>query len=188
MAIEQWMSWEGGVDLMALTADNADGQMPNIMLHVARMVHTPVGSAPAGMVLWQPDPAAMPQIAGFVSSNREVGAYFGPNIFEGTPFENAPVLEATIEISNDAQSASARVTIGEMVFESHLSNIGELQLINRAIGEGGNMMPFTQQGLEGAAQTATLKVNGEDVPLILPSATMSGAPAALWAPCGIYAR
>ena len=188
MAIEQWMSWEGGVDLLALTADNAAGQMPNIILHVARMVHTPVGSAPSGMILWQPDPQAMPQIAGFVSSNAEVGAYFGPHIFAGTPFENAPVLDATIEITADDSGAKARVVVGDMVFESHLSNIGALELVQRGAGEDGSMMPFAQQGLEGAAQSATLKVNGEDVPLILPAATMSGAPAALWAPCGTYAR
>lgn len=188
MTVEHWMSWEGGVDLIALTADNAAGQMPNIILHVARMVHTPVGSAPSGMILWQPNPQAPPQIAGFLSSNPQVGAYFGPHIFAGTPFENAPVLDATIEITSDAESASARVTIGDIVFESHLSEIGPLQLIQRAPGEGGSMMPFAQQGLEGTAQNATLKVNGEDVPLILPGATMSGAPAALWAPCGTYAR
>ena len=189
MAIEQWMSWEGGVDLMAMTRDNATGQMPNIIVHVARMVHTPVGSAPSGMILWQPDPNAPPQIAGFVSHDPKVGAYFGPHIFAGTPFENVPVLEGLIEISaGEADGARARVTVGGMVFESHLSEVSELQIIHRAIGEAGNMMPFAQQGLEARAQKATLKVNGEDVPLVLPDATASGAPAAMWAPSGLYAR
>jgi len=44
MAVTQWMSWEGGVDLIAVTAP--DVAMPNVIVHVARMVHTPVGSAP----------------------------------------------------------------------------------------------------------------------------------------------
>ncbi|HEY0076918.1 MAG TPA: hypothetical protein VGB77_22730 [Abditibacteriaceae bacterium] len=189
MAIEQWMSWEGGVDLIALTPENAAGQMPNIIVHVARMVHTPVGSAPAGMILWQPDPNAPPQIAGFVSPDPQVGAYFGPHIFAGTPFENGPVLEGSIEISfSETEGARARVTVGDMVFESHLSDIGPLELIHRGLGESGNMMPFAQQGLEGNAQSATLKINGENVPLILPPATLSGAPAAAWAPSGLYAR
>lgn len=186
MAIEQWMSWEGGVDLIAHTTENS-GPMPNVILHVARLVHTPVGSAPAGMVLWQPDPQAAPQVMGFISENPQVGAYFGAHIFAGTPFETAPVLEAKIEISHDENGARARVTIGDTVFESHLSGIGALQQVNRAAGEG-NMMPFAQQGLEAKAQNAILKINGEDVPLVLPPVTMSGSPAAVWAPCGLYAR
>ena len=45
MSISKWMSWEGGVDLVAVTSP--DLQMPNVIVHVARMVHTPVGSAPS---------------------------------------------------------------------------------------------------------------------------------------------
>lgn len=188
MAIEQWMSWEGGVDLIAVTPENAGGQMPNIIVHVARMVHTPVGSAPAGMILWQPDPQAPPQIAGYVSRDPKVGAYFGPHIFAGTPFENAPVLEGSIEISHAADGAHARVTVGDLLFESHLTAIGPLELIHRGLGESGNMMPFAQQGLEARAQSATLKINGENVSLILPESTLGGGPAAVWAPSGLYAR
>lgn len=192
MAIEHWMSWEAGVDLIGMIGDNTGNAMPNVILHVARMVHTPVGSAPSGMVFWQPDPQAPPQIAGFISENSTVGAYFGPHIFAGTPFENAPVLDATIEISTGDASASARVTIkaptGEMVFESQLSDWDELQIVHRGAGTDGSMMPFAQQGLEARARTATLKVNGEEVTLTLPEATMSGAPAATWAPTGLYAR
>ena len=58
MAMKNWMSWEGGVDLIAKTS--AEIEMPNVIVHVARMVHTPVGSAPGGMLFWQPDPAAAP--------------------------------------------------------------------------------------------------------------------------------
>jgi len=68
------MSWEGGIDLVAVTSP--DLQMPNIIVHLGRMVNTPVGNAPSGMVLWQPDPNAMPLVMGFVSTNHEVGKYF----------------------------------------------------------------------------------------------------------------
>lgn len=50
MAYENWMAWEGGVDLIAKTS--GDLAMPNVIVHVARMVHTPVGSAPAGMLFY----------------------------------------------------------------------------------------------------------------------------------------
>ena len=185
MAIEQWMAWEGGVDLVALTQEGSE--MPNVILHVARMVHTPVGSAPSGMVLWQPDSSAPPQLAAFISTDPQVGAYFGPNIFAGTPFENVPVLKAQIEIFIDLPDAvGARVTIEEagMVFESRLTSPGALEQINRAPG----FLPFTQQGLEACGQSATLRLNGEEIALTLPEWTMSGGPAACWAPCGIYAR
>ena len=96
MSVTNWMSWEGGVDLVAMTA--AGLPMPNIIVHVARMVHTPVGSAPAGMILYQPDPKGAPVVMGFVSSDAKLAAYVGPKIFAGTPFEKAPALTGTIEI------------------------------------------------------------------------------------------
>jgi len=33
-----------------------------------------------------------PILSAFVSEDEEVGHYFGPHIFAGTPFENAPVI------------------------------------------------------------------------------------------------
>jgi len=50
------MSWEGGVDLVGATSPEA--QQPNVIVHVARLVHTPAGSAPAGMLLYHPPPRA----------------------------------------------------------------------------------------------------------------------------------
>ena len=47
MAVTQWMSREGGVDLITVTAP--DVAIQNVIVHVARMVHTPVGSAPCGL-------------------------------------------------------------------------------------------------------------------------------------------
>ena len=44
------MSWEGGMDLVAVTSP--DLQMPNVIVHLGRMVHTPVGisGGPAAVV------------------------------------------------------------------------------------------------------------------------------------------
>jgi hypothetical protein len=176
------MSWEGGVDLVALTAP---GAMPNVIVHTARMVHTPVGSAPAGMILWQPNPAAPPAVMGFVSPDLNVARYFGPNIFAGTPFESAPALQASIAVQIAADSASARVSVGAFTFEARLSALGGAELIHRAPAA---MPPFFQQGLERTAAKAELLVNGEKVSLIFPPVGISGGPAVVVAPCGIYAR
>jgi len=96
MPLSAWMSWEGGVDLVGATSPEA--QQPNVIVHVARLVHTPAGSAPAGMLLYHPPPESPPVCAGFVSPDPVVGAYFGPNVFAGTPFEGLPVVTAEIEV------------------------------------------------------------------------------------------
>ena len=181
--MNNWMSWEGGVDLVAKT--HADLEMPNVIGHVARMVHTPVGSAPSGMIFWQPDPAAAPLAFGFVSSDPKVAAYFAGHIFVGTPFEGAPAIVGTITITTDAEQATARVEIPGFVFESHLSDFSETTLINR---EPLPTAPFRQQGLETAASHACLKVNGEKIGLVIPAVGMTGGPCAVVAPCGLYAR
>jgi hypothetical protein len=183
MSLENWMSWEGGVDLVALTQEGL--QMPNVIVHVARMVHTPAGSAPSGMLFWQPDVSAAPQVFGFVSSDAAVGAYFGKHIFAGTPFENAPVLVGDIRICISPEQASARVEVPGFLFESTLIGFSDTVLINRVPAQ---TAPFHQQGLEAAAAHASLKVNGADMNLIIPPVGMSGGPAAVLAACGIYAR
>jgi len=184
MAISKWMSWEGGIDLTAVTDSRLN--MPNVIVHVARMVHTPVGSAPSGMVLYQPDPGANPLVMGFISEDPAVGEYFGPNIFAGTPFENAPVLTAKIEINSaTAGIVSARVTIGQVLIETELRMLGALELVNRAAAA---MPPFSQQVLEATAAAATLKINGKAVNIIVPPIGISGGPAAVWSPIGFYAR
>lgn len=181
--ITKFMSWEGGVDLVAATQEGL--AMPNVIIHVARMVHTPAGSAPSGMVLYQPDPAGAPAVIGFVSSDAAVGAYFGPNIFVGTPFEQAPVLAATIEVETSATRAASKVTVGGHVFEVEMTNLGALERINR---EPGGMTPFTQDVLEAIAGSVTLKVNGTPVPVMLPPVGISGGAPAVSAPAGFYAR
>ena len=75
MANKEWMSWEGGVDVAGFTAGRL--ATPNVLVHVARVVHTPFGSAPAGMIVWQPDPKSPPVLAGFICTDATVGGYFG---------------------------------------------------------------------------------------------------------------
>jgi hypothetical protein len=178
------MSWQDGVDLVAATAPNL--QMPNLLFHVARIVHTPLGSAPAGMVFFQPDPAAPPQVMGFISPNLELAKFFGPHIFAGTPFENAPALQATIDITLSPDAASARIAVANRLFETRLSALKPLELITRPPSA---MTPFTQQGLEAPAASASLSIDGQPLPnLLIPAIGLSGGPAAVYAPTGIYAR
>lgn len=184
MSVSQWMSWEGGVDLVAATEEGL--VMPNVLVHVARIVHAPVGSAPSGMLLYQPDPAAPPAVMGFISSAPEVGKYFGPSIFAGTPFEQAPVLQATIEVELDLpDSVGAKVTVGDFVFETRLSDLGAMELVNRPSAA---MTPFVQQGIERAAARTSLTVNGKEVKILVPPVGITGGPAAVYSPCGTYAR
>lgn len=159
--------------------------MPNVIVHVARMVHTPAGSAPSGMIFWQPDPSAPPLAFGFVSTDPAVGAYFGKHIFAGTPFENAPVIQADIRICTSADEAAARVEIPGFLFETRLCGLGGHTLVQR---EPSPAAPFFQQGLEAAATCASLKVNGEEIDLFLPPMGITGGPPAVSAPCGTYAR
>jgi hypothetical protein len=181
--VKKWMSWEGGIDLVALTQPGL--QMPNVIVHLARMVHTPVGSAPSGMILWQPDPAAAPAVMGFVSTDPEVGRYFGPHIFAGTPFEQAPVLNGFIQIDIAGNKAYSKCSVGGHVFEVEMGDFSEPYLINR---EPAAMPPFHQQGVEIHARKVSLKVDGQPVELIVPPVGITGGPASVVAPNGVYAR
>jgi hypothetical protein len=183
MSLNNWMSWEGGVDLVAKTS--AALEMPNVIVHVARMVHTPAGSAPSGMLFWQPDPAAAPLVFGFVSSDPAVAAYFAKHIFAGTPFENAPAILGSIDITVSPSAATARVEVPGFVFETALSDFAETGMIDR---QPLPTAPFRQQGLEAAAAKATLKVNGAPVEITIPPVGMSGGPCAVLSACGVYAR
>ncbi|MBX3736866.1 MAG: hypothetical protein KF715_09270 [Candidatus Didemnitutus sp.] len=181
--LSDWMSWEGGVDLVACTAPAL--AMPNVIVHVARLVHTPRGSAASGMVLFQPDPAAAPAVLGFVSTDAQVGAYFGPRIFAGTPFEAAPVLAAEIAIDVTADAVGALVRVGGHELRTRLTRLSAPTLVHRAPEP---MTPFWQQGVECAAASAQLWVDGREVPLLVPPVGITGGPAAVHAPCGLYAR
>ncbi|MDB4438298.1 hypothetical protein N9195_01775 [bacterium] len=149
------------------------------------MVHTPVGSAPAGMILVQSDSGAPPELMGFVSSDLAVGDYFGPNIFAGTPFENAPVLEAQISISQDGDTLTATVEVGGKTIVCMLSSPDGLEAINR---EPGAMTLFSQQVLEGAAGSAEVSIDGEAVDVSVAQTGLSGGAGAVSSPAGIYSR
>ncbi|MGG9970668.1 hypothetical protein ACQ33O_02645 [Ferruginibacter sp. SUN002] len=181
--VTKWMSWEGGVDLVAVTSP--DLQMPNVIVHLGRMVNTPVGNAPSGMIFWQPDTNAAPLVMGFVSTNPKVGAYFGPNIFADTPFEQAPVLDAQIEIITTATSAYSKCVVGGFTFEVEMSDLSAPYLINRTPSA---MPPFHQQGVEMSCGKTILKVNGEVINIIIPPVGITGGPASVVSPNGVYAR
>ena len=181
--VSKWMSWEGGIDLVALTAP--DLQMPNLIVHLARMVNTPVGSAPSGMILWQPDATQAPAVMGFVSSNESVGQYFGPNIFAGTPFEQAPVLNGDIKIDITKDSATCTCNVGDYTFEVKMSDFSDPYLIDRLPSA---MPPFYQQGVEIHARKTVIKINGELINIIIPPVGITGGPASVVSPNGVYAR
>jgi hypothetical protein len=122
---------------------------------------------------------------GFVSTDAGVGGYFGPHIFGGTPFEQAPVLDAAIEIKTGAGWASSSVKAGGFLFEVEMTGLGELEHLNRAAS---GMTPFTQDVIEAVAGAVTLKVNGSPVSIIVPAVGVSGGPAAVYVPTGVYAR
>jgi len=183
VAMTSWMSWEGGVDLCGATRRGLAA--PNVVLNVGRMVHTPAGSAPCGMIVWQPDPAAPPALAGFFSPLIKVGRYFGPSLFAGTPFEAAGVMKASIEVVVGRDGVGTKVILGDHTFVSRLSGLGPLERIERAPTAA---TPFWQQALEAAAARATLEVDGQEVPLFLPPVGIGGGPAACWSPAGLYAR
>jgi hypothetical protein len=174
--LNHWMSWEGGVDLLGMTANGL--AMPNAIIHVARMVHTPRGSCPAGMIFWQPDPAGAPALFGFVASDPAVGAYFGPTMFAGTPFEQAPVHQAVITIAIAADRATARVEVAGHLIETSLGNLAPQVLVDRAPG---GMAPFRTQGVERPAGSGSLRIDGKDIAL----ANLTGS---LVSPTGVYGR
>lgn len=182
MSVNAWMSWEGGVDLVAATSP--DLASANVIIHVARMVHTPVGSAPSGMILWQPDADAAPVAMGFVSTDANVGAYFGANVFAGTPFESAPVHVAEMSFDIGENAVAARVVIDGFVFETRLENLASPEIIAREPGA----LPFAQSGVEAISSKASLRVNGEEVEIFVPPVGLSGGPGAVFAPIGFYAR
>ena len=182
MKVQSWMSWEGGVDLVALSNDKME--MPNVIVHLARMVHTPVGSAPSGMLLL-PNEDGTPKVMGFISTSKVVGDYFAATIFAGTPFEQAPTIVGNITVTTDMPNF-AEVTVKIEGFEVHLklSNFGELTSVNRQSPN----LPFHDNSLEAKANTVELTVNGIVTPVIVPPMGMSGGPAAVYAATGFYAR
>ncbi|MDA1260800.1 MAG: hypothetical protein O3A20_09285 [Planctomycetota bacterium] len=184
MAVTQWMCWEGALHLAATTRPGFTE--PNLVLHVARRVATPVGSAPAGWIEWSPEPGRPPALFGFLCMDALVGSYFAPKIWAGTPLEQAPVIPGQISFATKLpHAASTRVQVGGHVFEIALDALAPQQLVQRTAG---HPMPFIQQGVEASAGTVALKVNGQSVTPTLPKLSGLGGPAATWSACGLFAR
>ena len=49
MSYENWMSWEGGIDLVAVTSP--DLQMPNLIVHLGRMVALKINGQPITIIV-----------------------------------------------------------------------------------------------------------------------------------------
>jgi hypothetical protein len=176
------MSWEGGVDLVAMTDENLP--MPNVIVHIARTVHTPDGSAAAGMIRL-PNADGTTQIMGFVSTDKEIGDYFGANIFAGTPFENAPTIVGEINVEmNYPHSAKVTVKVANHEIVMELSDLGEVQPVNRQSPN----LPFHEAAFEAEAGAVSLIIDGEKLNVIVPPVGMSGGPAAVFSPAGMYSR
>lgn len=180
--VSQWMSWEGGVDL---AAQYEGKETSMVLVHVAAMVHTPVGSAPAGMVLFQDSADAAPSFMGFISTDQNVADYFGPNIFAGTPFEQAPGHVAEINVTRGETSCSADVKVGDTRIQVELNDLAPTR---RSTREASEHTPFCEQILERTAGSASLRVNGEAVALTVPDAAPGSAPPVAFTPTGIYSR
>jgi hypothetical protein len=184
MAVTQWMCWEGALHLSATTRPGFDA--PNLLLHVARLVITPVGSAAAGLLSWSPEPGRPPALAGFLCMDALVGSYFAPKIWAGTPYEKSPVLPGQIAFATKLpHAASARVQVAGHVFEVALDAIAPQQLVQRAPG---HPLPFAQQGIEAAAGAVALRVNGVELRATVAKTGAFGGPGAAWSATGIYAR
>lgn len=179
----RWMAWHGGVDLFGST----NGALqPNVLIHVAESVATPVGAAPSGMILWQPDPKAPPEIFGFMSTDdKAVGPYFGPQIFAGTPFEQAPTLKAKIQIVRGDGTVTSKIEVGKKKFEVTFADLGNTMYVNRAPSP---QTPFYQNGIERTVGKVTVKVDGKEFVVTPAPMNPAGGPGAVYSEFGSYAR
>jgi hypothetical protein len=181
---QKWMSWHQGVDAVLFTQEGLP--MPNILIHTARMVHTPFGAAAAGMLIFNPDLAEQPKYFGFLCEEEQIGRYFGPYIFAGTPFEKAPMIKAKLEITAKFPTAArTKVTIGKDVIELNLSEFDDAQYYNRPVSD---MTPFVQNVIEARAKKAEVKYNGKLIKTIMPPAGIGGGLPACFSPTGLYFR
>lgn len=181
--VNHWMSWEDGVDLVGMTQPGLEP--PNVMVLAARMVHTPVGSAPAAIVLWQPDPTAPPAAMGFVCNNGAMNAWLASKLFAGTPFAAAQPMTGAVTVRATPTSGLVSINTGRLTIETELAGPQGCQLINRAPAAA---TPFWQQGIEVAMASARLTVDGVALPVTLPALSITGGPAAVLSPAGVYAR
>jgi hypothetical protein len=181
--VHNWMTWHDGINLTAITAPQL--KSPNIIIHIGRQVNTPAGNAPSGLILFQPEPERMPAVAGFISTDKDVGKYFGPKIFAETVFEQIPVFKALITIQVLGAKAFSRCEVNGYVFELEMSGFSDPYLVHRSPT---TLTPFWQQGIELSCTKSVLKVNGEVIDMIVPPIGITGGPASVMSPQGMYAR
>ena len=124
---------------------------------------------------------------GFVAENPVVGDYFGPHIFAGTPFEQAPVVQAQPNVMwNDAE-AMATINLPNLQIEVRMFQLSAPYKVDRDAGEN-NHLPFFQQGIEQSAARVEVRINGALQTITVPPVGITGGPAAVVAPCGNYGR
>ena len=175
-----FLSWHDGVD--AMLKPTPDSPMPNVLIHVARMVNTPLGICSVGMILINPQNKEVPDFFGFVAENKELGQYYGPNIFKGTPFEQAPVFKAEISLKIDfPNKVKAKIVVAKHTIELELSDFDAAQYYDRPGG-----MPFHQNVIEAKAKKAVFKFDHKIIAGELQPEGMAGGLPACYAPTGIY--
>ncbi len=175
-----FLSWMDGIDTML--KPTPDAPLPNVLVHVARITKTPVGMAPGGMLLINPDNKEVPDLFGFICTDEELGKYYGPKIFKGTPFEQAPVLKAEIDIQIDFPGkVSTTIHVAGHVIELELSEFDEARYYHRVGG-----MPFTQNVIEACAHKAVFKFDGRVLGGELPPEGIGGGLPAVYSPSGLY--
>ena len=175
-----FLAWYDGVD--AMLKPGPDSPLPNVLIHTARIVSTPMGLCKAGMILVNPQNKAMPDFVGFVAEDVEMGRYFGPRIFKGTPFENAPVHQAEMVFGIDyPNTVTVSVTAAGHVIELELSRFDAAQYYHRPPA-----MPFTQDVIEAQAHKAVFRFDGKVIPGELPQTGLAGGLPACYAPAGLY--
>ena len=179
-----WMAWLNGLNAVLFTKEGLP--QPNIIFHIADAMSTPVGTTRGGMLFYRPEGDEKPRIAAFVAEDERVGRFLGPNLFQGTPFENAPVVKARMRLGfMYPKSAMAIVEAGGDRFELELADFGEAAFAERAPSAE---VPYTRSGMEAAAKRAVFKFNGVAVPVVVPPAGPGGSPPVCFAPGGVYRR
>jgi hypothetical protein len=160
-----------------------DAPLPNVLVHTARMVNTPMGICKGGIILINPENKEMPDFFGFVAEDTALGKYWGPNIFKGTPFENAPVHRAEFTFDFDfPNKVACTVAAGEHTITVELSEFDDAMYYDRpAMG-----MPFHQNVVEARAHKAVFTFDGEVIEGELPPSGLAGGLPACYAPTGIY--
>lgn len=175
-----FLSWFDGVD--AMLKPTPDAPLPNVLVHVARVTKTPWGMTPGGMLLINPDNKEVPDFFGFIAEDEELGNYYGPKIFKGTPFEQAPVFKAKIDVEvNFPESVSARIEVAGNIIELKLSSFEDAKYYHRVGG-----MPFTQNVIEALGKEATFTFNGRVLGGTLPPEGIGGGLPAVYSPSGLY--